>query len=268
VARLLHLSDLHVVAPGTLASGILDTTDLLGAAIDTILGRLDAIGPIDAVLVTGDISDDGTAESYATALSDLLRLGLPLLVIPGNHDHRETFRKAFAEVSHLPQKGPLNWVADVGDARIVGLDTLIQGQGSGRLDLETLEFLSSALEGASGRSVVVALHHPPIKTGIRFMDAIGLANPEELERIASRFGGHLRFLAGHVHGVFHGMLGPHPVSTAPSICSAFAFDGRAEAPVGFMSGPLGFAFLDTGARGVWCECPLKYGDGPFRFSNE
>lgn len=265
MARLLHLSDLHVVAPGTLASGVLDTPALLGAAIDTIRSRLDALGPLEAVLVTGDISHDGSAESYATARAELLRLALPLLVIPGNHDRRAPFRQTFADISAVPEDGPANWVADVGGTRVIGLDTLVEGQGGGRLAPETLGHLASALEDAAGRPVVVALHHPPLGTGIRFMDAIGLENPEELEGIVNGFDGSLRIVAGHVHGVFHGMLGPHPVSTAPSICSAFALDGRSEAPVGFMSGPVGFACLDTAPGGVWCECPLYYGDGPFPF---
>lgn len=259
------MSDLHVVAPGTRASGVLDTSALLDAAIDVVLSRLEALGPIDAVLVTGDISDDGSAEGYTVARAKLLRLGLPLLVIPGNHDRREAFRTAFADLSPLPQSGPLNWVADVGDTRVIGLDTLIEGQGGGRLASETVAFLSLALAGANGRPVVLALHHPPLRTGIRFMDDIALENTDQLEATLEQAHGPLRIVAGHVHGVYHGMLGPHPVSTAPSTCSAFALDLRESAPVGFMSGPVGFAFLDTAPGGVWSACPLDHGDGPFRF---
>ncbi len=265
MARLLILSDLHVVTPGSRASGVLDTGALLRRAVDVILGRLAQLGPLDAVLVAGDVSDDGTDESYAAARAELLRLGLPLLVIPGNHDRRESFRTAFADIECIPRTGALNWVADVDGTRIVGLDTLVEGQGGGRLGAQALDTLSDALGSASGAPVVVALHHPPLRTGIRFMDAIGLENPDALEAIVSRYDGWLRMVAGHVHGVYHGMLGPHPVSTAPSTCSAFVLDRRDDAPIGFRSGPTGFAVLDTGPAGVWVECPLDHGDGPFRF---
>jgi 3',5'-cyclic AMP phosphodiesterase CpdA len=67
MARFLHLSDLHVVPEGQLVSGQLDTAGLLRVAIDTLIHRLDAIGPVDAVIVSGDISDDGSAESYEIA---------------------------------------------------------------------------------------------------------------------------------------------------------------------------------------------------------
>lgn len=265
MARLLHLSDLHTVAAGARASGVLDTNALLRSAIDTLSERFTEIGPMDAMLVTGDISDDGSAESYAIAKAQLARLGLPVFVIPGNHDRRAAFREAFADTAPMPEDGPLDWVADVAGTRIVGLDTLVEGQGGGRLRVRSLDHLAEALDQSDGQPVVVAVHHPPLRTGIRFMDAIGLANAEALEGILRRHDGPLRVLAGHVHGVYHGMLGGHSVVTAPSTCSAFAFDQREEAPVGFMLGPLGFALLDTTPGGVWTACPLAMGDGPYGF---
>jgi 3',5'-cyclic AMP phosphodiesterase CpdA len=265
MARILHLSDLHAVAAGTRASGVLDTNALLRAAIDALSERLPAIGPIDAVLVTGDISDDGSADSYAIARAELARLGLPMFVIPGNHDRRAAFREAFADTTPMPEDGPLDWVADVAETRIIGLDTLVEGQGGGRLQARSLDHLAKELDQSEGQPVVVALHHPPLRTGIRFMDAIGLENAEALEGILRRHDGSLRVLAGHVHGVYHAMLGGHPVVTAHSTCSAFAFDRRREAPVGFMLGPLGFGVLDTAPGGVWTACPHAMGDGPYGF---
>ena len=123
----------------------------------------------------------------------------------------------------------------------------------------------AALDGAADRPVVVALHHPPLRTGIRFIDAIGLENAEALADAVAGHRGPLRLLAGHVHGVHHGMLAGHPVTTAPSTCSAFALDRRETAPTGFMLGPLGFAVLDAAPGGVWTACPLAPAAGPFPF---
>jgi 3',5'-cyclic AMP phosphodiesterase CpdA len=265
MARFLQLSDLHVVAPGTLASGRLDTPALLRKAVDALLLRLPAIGPVDAVIVTGDISDDGTTASYDRARAELDRLGLPLLPVPGNHDTREGFRHCFGDLSFIPETGLIDWAQDIGDTRVIGLDTLIEGQGGGLLRRESLDLLAQALDGAEGRPVLVALHHPPLRTGIRFMDAIALENPEDLARTLTRRADPLRIVAGHVHGVFHGHLGRHSVCTGPSLCSAFALDRRADASVGFMSGPTGCAVVDTAPGGVWAEVPLDHGDGPFRF---
>lgn len=266
MARLLQISDLHIAAPGTLVSGRLDTVGQLRAAIDTIGARLAAIGPLDAVLVTGDISDDGSAESYDLARTQLARLGLPLLVIPGNHDCRDALRNAFGDLATLPPTGLIDWRFDIGGTTVIGLDTLVEGQGGGRLRPESLSFLSDALDASEGRPVLLALHHPPLRTGIRFMDAIGLENSDALAAVLERRTAPVRIVAGHVHGVHHGALGPHTVVTAPSTCSAFALDRRLDAPTGFMTGPTGCAVIDIGPDDwLWTAMPFDHGAGPFKF---
>jgi 3',5'-cyclic AMP phosphodiesterase CpdA len=248
-----------------MASGLLDTPALLRDAVNTVLRRLVAIGPVDAVLLTGDISDDGSAESYAVARAELDRLGLPLLVVPGNHDAREPLRQAFRDQPRMPDRGQIDWVVDLDDTRVIGLDTLVEGQGGGRLQAKSLKFLRDALDSAGTRRIALALHHPPLRTGIRFMDAIELENRADLATILSETASPVRIVAGHVHGVFLGRIGPHSVATAPSTCSAFSLDRREQAEVGFLTGPTGFAVLDTGPDDTWTALPLNYGDGPFGF---
>lgn len=269
MARLLHLSDLHVVAPGARASGVLDTGALLAQAVEALLARAAALGPLDAVLITGDISDDASPESYALARAELARFGLPLLVIPGNHDGRAALHAAFGDAAGPGADGPLDWAVDIAGARIIGLDTLVEGQGGGRLQPESLAFLARSLPGALPRApdqaCVVALHHPPLRTGIAFMDAIGLENAQALEAVLAASAGPVLVVAGHVHGVYLGRLGPHPVITAPSLCSGFALDRRPDAPVGFFAGPTGAGLIDTAGAGGWTMLPLDHGAGPFPF---
>ncbi|MDI3335677.1 phosphodiesterase [Defluviimonas aestuarii] len=265
MARLLQLSDLHVVSPGSLASGVLDTGAILRRAIDQLANKLDALGPLDGVLVTGDVSDDGSHESYVVARAELDRLGLPLLVVPGNHDDRAAFHAGFSDLPAMPASGLIDWLQEVGDTFVIGLDTLVEGKGGGVLRRESLAFLSVALSEAGSRPTVVALHHPPLRTGIRFMDAIGLENASALWPILDEAGGSVTVVAGHVHGIYQRRIGRHLVATAPSICSAFALDIRTDAPVGFFTGPTGCALIDTGPEGVWSAIPLETGEGPFPF---
>ncbi|MDK3073694.1 phosphodiesterase [Sedimentitalea sp. JM2-8] len=265
MARFLQLTDLHVVAAGARASGVLDTRAILRTAVERLIDRRAALGHLDAVLVTGDVSDDGTAESYRFARGQLDRLGLPLLAIPGNHDDRAEFRKAFADSPAMPSSGLIDWTTEIGDTVVIGLDTLVEGQGGGALRPESLAFLSEALARAGSRPVVVAVHHPPLRTGIRFMDAIGLEDIPALQATLAQAGGEIIVVAGHVHGVFQGRIGRHPVATAPAVSSAFALDLRPDAPVGFMTGPTGCAVFDTGPDGVWAAVPLEIASGPFPF---
>ena len=265
MARLLQLSDLHVVPEGELSSGVLDTQDLLKRAIDFLTERKEALGPLDAVLITGDISDDGSMESYKFARQQLERLNLPLLPIPGNHDVLETMRTAFNDLDIVPRQGPINWTVDLGQSRIVGLDTLIEGQGKGRLSQASLKHLDDALATSSAERIVVALHHPPLTIGIQFMDEIGLENRNELETILSDFDGEVLFVAGHVHGVHHGLLKGHPVITAPAVCSGFPFDCSETAPIGFHEGPRGCAIINTAVGGLWTMVSFDHGQGPYAF---
>lgn len=265
MARFLQLSDLHVVADGARASGVLDTRSILTAAIDRLLEMRAALDPLDAVLVSGDISDDGSAESYAFAKAELTRIGLPVYVVPGNHDAREPLRAAFAKAARMPSSGFIDWCSTIGDTIVVGLDTLVEGQDGGRVRKESVEFLKSAVDPVAQGPVVVMLHHPPIRTGIRFMDAIGLENTDVLEAALAGVDHQITLIAGHVHGVHYGQLGRHRVATAPSVCSGIALDRRTDATVGFLSGMTGCTVVDTGPGGILSAVPLDPFDGPFPF---
>ena len=105
MARFLQLTDLHIVKEGARASNVLDTRNILKAAIDRLISLNDALAPIDAVLISGDLSDDGSADSYSFLKEQLSRLGLPMFIVPGNHDLREQMRKAFSDICHMPGSG-------------------------------------------------------------------------------------------------------------------------------------------------------------------
>ncbi len=263
MARFLQLSDLHVAAKGARVSGALDTRAIPREVIDRLVSMRAAHDPVDAVLVTGDISDNGSPDTYARARAELDRLNLSLFVVPGNHDARETMRSAFADLTSMPPVGLIDWTANVGDTRIVGLDTLVEGQGGGRLPDKSLDLLTDTQSTIGSGPAIIMLHHPPIRTGIRLIDAIGLENASALEATLADVKNDVTQLAGHVHGVHHGRLGRHVVATAPAICSAFALDRRRDAPVGFMTGPIDCAVVETGPNGIWSAVSLDPADGPF-----
>ena len=265
MARFLQLSDLHVVAEGARASGVLDTRAILSSSIDQLLGMRPALDPLDGLLVSGDVSDEGSPNSYEFARHQLDRLGLPIFVVPGNHDAREPLRAAFADVAGMSSSGLIDWAEQVADTLIVGLDTLVEGQGAGRLRPESLSFLREITTATKATAVVVMLHHPPIQTGIHFMDVLGLTNAQELEDALFQAHPNVTVLAGHVHGAHHGRLGGHAVMTAPSICSAFAMDRRKDAPAGFLTEPRGFAVFDSAPGGIWSALSLGQANGPYSF---
>lgn len=263
MARILQITDTHLVARSRLVSGVLDTAQLFEAQIAQIAQALPRIGPIDHLLVTGDVSDDGTAESYALFREIAEPLGLPLLVIPGNHDQREPMRAAFADLGLFEEAGPLNWVRDLGKLRLVGIDTLVEGSGGGRIETVTARFLQQAL--AFDGPVLLAMHHPPFECGIAFMDAIGLAGKPELADLLSQSPADIRIVCGHLHLAMTGQISRFPALVGPSPCSTFQFDVRPEAPVGFYTGSGGFMIHEWNGVFRSVHIPAQTGQGPFPF---
>lgn len=93
--HLLQLSDTHLAAEGSRSSH-----PELPAPEDRLTRVLRAATPhlpFDAVLLTGDICDDGSREAAAAArhLIESHLPGVPVLAVPGNHDHTDVVRSVF-----------------------------------------------------------------------------------------------------------------------------------------------------------------------------
>lgn len=189
----------------------------------------------------------------------------PLLAIPGNHDAREPMRAAFADTGPMLGTGPLGWTCDLPGLRVIGLDTLVEGQGGGRLAASSLDFLADAVERAPDCPVLVALHHPPLMSGIAFMDAIGLSNPDDPATVLRDAGRDLRLVCGPIHGTRFTAVGGCPVLSAPATCSTFDADFREGAPAGFHDGPGGFLLNGWKAGFRTVEISPAPGSGPWPF---
>jgi 3',5'-cyclic AMP phosphodiesterase CpdA len=226
---------------------------------------LPKFAPVDMLLVTGDITHDGDAESYREFGTQIERLGLPYRLIPGNHDNRETLRSCFGDLDHIPGQGPLNWAEDLGHIRVIGVDTLIDGATEGALGEETIGWLTAQLAATDGRPTMIAMHHPPIDTGIRSMDRIGLRDREALKPALAAAQGEVTIVCGHVHRMFVGSIFGRTVITAPSAVNVFDADFRDDAPKGFFCDPGGFMLHDWSGGFRSTPVPLIDGDGPYPF---
>jgi Icc protein len=193
---LAQISDLHFLPKGTLAFGRVDVAGCLERAID----HLAALQPRpDAVLITGDLTNDGDAAVWAELTSVLARLDAPVYPLPGNHDDRELMRRAFAQLELFPAEGPLCFVVGLGPLRLIGLDSLIPGDPAGQLGAEQLAWLDARLAEAPQTPTLVALHHPPFATGIDHMDAMMLTDAGAVAAVIGRHPQVERVLCGHVH---------------------------------------------------------------------
>jgi 3',5'-cyclic-AMP phosphodiesterase len=205
---LAHLSDPHVGADW----GGPDPAATLAAAVAKVL----YIAEPDAVLLSGDLSDHAADDEYELVRELVAPLQAPLYVLPGNHDDRGVLRRAFG----LPGEGaePVRYSADLGPVRLVVVDTTLPGEDPGALDADQLAWLDAELADAPRQPTLVAMHHPPVATGVPAWDAIGL-NPADrvaLGKVIERHGQVRRLVGGHVHRVITGDLAGRPVLAVPS----------------------------------------------------
>jgi len=240
-----HITDTHITPPGTFLMGIVDTASALERAV-AALNRLDP-SP-DATVLTGDLVESGAPEEYAHLRTLLAPLRMPIFAIPGNHDAREPMRKAFIGDGYLPQQGFLAYAIEDYPLRIIGLDTLVPGEGGGALCSERLRWLDHILSAAEDRPTLVLMHHPPFLTGIRRMDQSGLADSASFAEVIRHHRQIERILCGHLHRPIESRFAGTVAGTAPSTAHQIVLDLRPEARLSFAFEPPGYQ-LHSGARG-------------------
>src|SRR5262249_19750049 len=99
----------------------------------------------DIVLATGDLVEAGKPEEYANLRRLLAPLSMPVFVIPGNHDARDTLRAGFADHAYLPRDGFIQYTIEDLPLRLIALDTLVPGKGHGELCEERLAWAEARL---------------------------------------------------------------------------------------------------------------------------
>jgi len=221
-----QITDLHCTAPGTAAAGgRVDTNARLAAAI-AHLNRMDPRP--EFVLVTGDLANGPAAGEYGTLAALLPRLAMPAFAVPGNHDDRAGLRSLFPGAPWMPGAGFVQFAVDRGPLRILMLDTLEPGRTEGRLCAFRLAWIAARLEEHPG-PVVVAMHHPPFATGVRFMDRVALQEPDGLAALVRRHGNVQRVLCGHVHRSVTAPFAGTVATAVPATAHQLALELGAEA---------------------------------------
>jgi 3',5'-cyclic AMP phosphodiesterase CpdA len=207
-----HLSDPH-----------LDNSVAHTSRFESALRLLDSLAQVDALIVTGDLTDHGHTSEYG-AFFDVLPSEVPTLVVPGNHDNRENLRP-FLE--RAVAGGRLNTVLELTSGSVIGLDSLVAGQDHGELTTETLTFARHAISSARGW-VVLAMHHPAVPVGHPVMDLHGLTNRSDLSALIGGSDKVAACFVGHVHTALATSFAGRPLIGAPGIASTMRLGGQSD----------------------------------------
>ena len=225
-----QLTDLHLPLPGSPPKYGKDAAVEFAAAIRR-LNEL-SVAP-DVVIITGDLVDSGEAAEYDRVAEILGDLNHRSLLIPGNHDARGPMRSRLAddhpELSQCDDF--IQWVIDDLPVRLIGLDTLIPGRGTGELCEDRLAWLAEQLARGGDRPTMIAMHHPPFDTGVWWMDRMGMERGHgELRKMVEAHPNVVRILCGHQHRSVTTNWGPTVLSICPSAWTQLLLDLGPEAP--------------------------------------
>ena len=212
VLRLVHFTDPHLYGSETESLRGIATLPALTATLALARAR---DWPPDALLVTGDIVQDDPG-GYAHFNRLFNSLGMPVLCLPGNHDEPAAMRR---ELNRAPFV--VGGFFDLGNWRIVLLDSSIPGSASGRLSPQTLAELEEALATAGNRHCMVCLHHHPVAMDSRWLDRVGLENSAEFLQVIDRHRNVRAIVWGHVHQSFEALRKEVRLLATPSTCAQF-----------------------------------------------
>ena len=190
--RIIQISDCHVSAdPDALYRG-----QGADANFQKILHLARRWNPA-LVLLTGDVSEDGSQESYERISGFLAQTGVPVLALPGNHDDAVVMSRYFRLG---PWDGPQ--VLEVENWQLVLLDSTEPDRISGCFSTSRLEQIHASLHDKGTGHKLVALHHQPVPVGSPWIDRYMLESPERFFEVIDQSPRVRCIIWGHVHHDF------------------------------------------------------------------
>src|SRR5579859_2493416 len=204
-----QITDLHIAT----AAPHLGNADRLRV----VLAAIARLRPRPAsIFAAGDLTETGSPEEYALLAGILKEAPCPVYVGMGNHDLRAALLNAFpAPFTAVDDHGFVQYAVDVGDLRVVMGDTALEGRAEGYFCEARAAWLARTLDAEPARPTIVFLHHPPIPSGIQWMEpafeATGRGRLNDVLRGRTQV---RAVLCGHVHRPFHGPFAGHTISVS------------------------------------------------------
>ncbi|MFV0574046.1 MAG: 3',5'-cyclic-AMP phosphodiesterase [Vibrio sp.] len=211
---LVQITDTHLFADDDGELLGVNTLDSFSAIVADIVNKnLD----YDALIMTGDVSQDHSEKSYQRFESGILPLKKNCYWLPGNHDYQPSMQSVYPS-TQIQQDTHLfvgkHW-------QMILLDSQVEGRPHGTLSQQQLDFLAEKLTQFPDRHALVLLHHHPLLVGSHWLDQHCLHNSDQFWQVLQPFANVKVVLGGHVHQDFHKQYQNVEVITTPSTCIQF-----------------------------------------------
>lgn len=192
--RVLQITDTHLFAqPDRTLLGI-NTRDSFNAVLEAIVAE-DRY--VDFVLVTGDISQDYSPESYQYFASRVACLHKKVFFLPGNHDDGPLMYRMLSPLGVNTERHII-----AGRWHFVCLNSQVYGVPHGWIEHSQMDYLVKACSEESQLFTTVCVHHLPRLVGSTWLDTQTMHNQDDFNRLLHTLPNIRLVLSGHVHQNF------------------------------------------------------------------
>lgn len=158
----------------------------------TAIKEINAMSP-DAVVITGDLTEDGIQSQFKQAAEELKQLKPKnIIYVSGNHDYRATgyllFRQYF----------PFNQITEIDNTVIIVLSSARPDRDDGEVGHRQNLWLESTLKKYKNHTKIVAIHHHIIPVPDTGADQITIIDAGDVLRSLTKTQANL-VLCGHRH---------------------------------------------------------------------
>jgi Icc protein len=211
--KFIHITDTHLLNSAEETFHRLNTKENL----ERVLANSQASYPhIDFFLFTGDISQTGTAKSYALFKSVIQKYDQPVYCVPGNHDKPKLLQCIIPE----SPASSIN-IVDLGKFSLVLLNSWVDGEHHGVVTQHCLQQLDDHLKNSVEQFNIIAIHHPPVDINSKWLDELGLHNQAEFLQVINKYSQKILLICGHVHQEIDLQLDNLRLLATPSTCHQY-----------------------------------------------
>ena len=171
---------------------------------------------IDFLLITGDVSQAGTEESYSLFKSAIQKYNFPIYCVPGNHDTPKFLQ-------HIIPSCPNDSITIVSLRKfsLILVNSCVANYHYGRITQRCLLQLENQLQSNEDQFNIIAIHHPPLNINSKWLDKLGLQNKTEFLELIKKYSQDALVLFGHIHQEIDQQLSKIRLLSTPSTCHQF-----------------------------------------------
>ncbi len=192
--KVLHISDLHYAKDYQNRGGIY--SNLLSKMTNPFAQLIELLKQTtttyDVVVITGDLTEEGTIDEYQEIKTSLNQLfNCPIIATPGNHDNLQNFQSGY---------DPLFKVLEYDDYVFVSFNSASTINDHGLIEDDTVSELDQILKQYQDKKIILITHHHLIQEQFAMPSATYSEYFEAVLRKHQIF----MILTGHTHHAYKG----------------------------------------------------------------